>query len=124
MGQEPRWNRQPTEKDLGTLEEVLKELGEHKPMLWSNKIPTPRFISCINWFDQHEFDFLKPKPSKKVTKPKKPKKPNIPYDLPNEPQKSPWGVDPWDKPKDPYGPWKGDPPKDPYEYRKWREEYE
>lgn len=75
-------------------------------------------IPCINWFDNNPFDFLKPKPTKKATKPKKPKKQPIPYDQPNKPQKTPWDVDPWNNPKDP---WKR---KNPYDYKKWKEEYE
>jgi len=91
---------------------------------WSKNLPRyttfgeeRTHIPCINWFDNNPFDFLKPKPSKKVTKPKKSKKPKIPYDYPTP--DDPWGGKGSD-PKDKYDPWKE---QNPYDYKS-REEYE
>ena len=128
------WKLNPELTDREQQEAAMQAKGSpgYPPDLsdpdWMSKVPkyttfgpVRTHIPCINWFDNNPFDFLKPKPTKKATKPKKPKKQTIPYDLPNEPQKPPWGVDPWDKPKDPYGPWRG---KNPYDYKKWKDEYE
>jgi hypothetical protein len=89
---------------------------------WETTSSTP-FIPCINWWNEHEFDFLKPKkkpPHKKKKKDSPTKQP--PYEpsekpYPYDPQ-NPW---PWD-PKDPWKKKRQDPPY-PNPWPKWRDEH-
>ncbi len=83
---------------------------------------TTRFIPCINWWDEHEFDFLKPKKKKPRHKKKKKRNPFEPYEPsekqpypPYQPkQPSPWDPTPWRRKE-------RDPPY-PTPWPQWRDE--
>ena len=90
----------------------------------SPKNRTTRFIPCINWLNEHEFDFLKPK--KKKPRHKKKKKDSPTKQPPYEPSEKPYPYDPkdpwpWD-PKDPWNKKRQEPPY-PHPWPKWRDEY-
>tara|TARA_B100000686_G_scaffold130163_1_gene137266 strand:- start:490 stop:870 length:381 start_codon:yes stop_codon:yes gene_type:complete len=86
---------------------------------------TTRFIPCINWLNEHEFDFLKPKKKKPRHSKKKKDSPTKqpPYE-PYSPPAKPYPYEPQERgPWDPKDPWGKKPYPTPYpdNYPQWRD---